>query len=92
MFSIEMGNSNIFGGVGWLRTLGPITMDFLELYTIFYKDQNSYMHEGLKVGIPKIINSFHMESLLKKGHYRIIAQFHVIQAFVYASHLIHIGL
>jgi hypothetical protein len=29
MFSIEMGGCDIVLGVEWLRTLGPITMDFL---------------------------------------------------------------
>jgi hypothetical protein len=34
-FSIEMGGCDIVLGVEWLQTLGPITMDLLELYTIF---------------------------------------------------------
>jgi len=28
MFSIEMGGCDIFLGAEWIRTLGPITMDF----------------------------------------------------------------
>lgn len=35
MFSINMGGRDIVLGVEWLRTLGPITMDFLELYMSF---------------------------------------------------------
>jgi hypothetical protein len=35
MFSIEMGGFEIFLGVEWLQTLGPITVDFHELYMSF---------------------------------------------------------
>jgi hypothetical protein len=31
MFDIDMGGCDIFLGVEWLRTLGPILMDFKEL-------------------------------------------------------------
>ena len=32
MFSIDMGDCDIVLGVEWLHTLGPITMDFQEIY------------------------------------------------------------
>jgi hypothetical protein len=35
MFAIEMGDCDVVMGVEWLRTLGPITVDFKELYMIF---------------------------------------------------------
>eukprot|EP00253_Pinus_taeda_P013939 PITA_13939 len=35
MFAIHMGGCDIFLGAEWLRTLGPITMDFQELYMSF---------------------------------------------------------
>jgi hypothetical protein len=35
MFSIEMGGCDIVLGVEWLHTLGPVTMDFKELYMCF---------------------------------------------------------
>eukprot|EP00253_Pinus_taeda_P004829 PITA_04829 len=35
MFSINMGVCDIVLGADWLRTLGPITMDFQELYMSF---------------------------------------------------------
>jgi hypothetical protein len=35
MFSIEMGGCDIFLGHEWLHTLGPITMDFRDLYMSF---------------------------------------------------------
>jgi hypothetical protein len=55
-----------------VRILGPITMDFLELY-ISFKDGNSYTLKGLKANSPKIVNSHVMEKFLKKGHSSIIA-------------------
>jgi len=35
MFAIHMGGCDIVLGAEWLRTLGPITMDFQELYMSF---------------------------------------------------------
>jgi len=35
MFSIHMGGCDIVLGAEWLCTLGPITMDFQELYMRF---------------------------------------------------------
>jgi hypothetical protein len=35
MFSIDMGGCDIVLGVEWLRTLGPIIMDFKELMMQF---------------------------------------------------------
>jgi hypothetical protein len=35
MFSISMGGCDIVLGVEWLCTLGPITMDYQELYMRF---------------------------------------------------------
>jgi hypothetical protein len=35
MFSIEIGGCEIILGVEWLRKLGPITMDFKDLYMSF---------------------------------------------------------
>jgi hypothetical protein len=35
MFSIQMGGYDIVLGVEWLHALGPITMDFEELYMRF---------------------------------------------------------
>jgi hypothetical protein len=77
MFSIEMGGCDIVLGVEWLRTLGPITMDFLELYMSFKKDGHSYTLKGLKVGSLEIVSSHHMEKLLKR----------VIQALLHNSML-----
>ena len=41
MFATDMGGCDIVLGVEWLRTLGPITMDFQELYMCFVKDSHT---------------------------------------------------
>lgn len=48
MFSIEIRGYDIILGVEWQRTLGLITMDFLELDMILHKDEHSYTPNGLK--------------------------------------------
>lgn len=80
MFALNMGGCDIVLGVEWLRTLGPITVDFQELYVSF--KQNDHMHTlcGLQAGAPSIINSHRIENLLKKGHHGVIAQFNANQA------------
>jgi hypothetical protein len=44
----------------------------------FTKEGHQYTLQGLKVSSPEIINSHHMEKILKKGHSR-ISQFNAIQ-------------
>jgi hypothetical protein len=80
MFSIDMGGCDIVLGVEWLHTLGPITMDFKELYMSSNRMDNQYKFQGITTGSPEIISSHRMEKLLKKGHSGIISQFHAIQA------------
>jgi hypothetical protein len=79
MFSIDMGRCDIVLGEEWLRTLGPILMDFKELTMQFDLEGQKYKFQGIIVGSPNIISSHHMEKLLKKGHYGIISQLHAIQ-------------
>eukprot|EP00253_Pinus_taeda_P032665 PITA_32665 len=76
MFAIHMGGCDIVLSVEWLYTLGPITMDFHELYMSF--KQNNSTHT-LQVGAPSVINSHRMEKLLKKGHHGLVVQFNAIQ-------------
>jgi len=78
MFSIAMGGCDIVLGVEWLRTLGPITMDFQELYISFHHEAHSYTLRGLQAGSPEIISSHMMEKLLKKGYHGVISQFNAI--------------
>jgi hypothetical protein len=73
MFSIEMGGCDVVLGEEWLCTLGPITMDFKDLYMRFTKEGHKHTLKGITSGSPEIITSHHMEKLLKKGHSSIIA-------------------
>eukprot|EP00253_Pinus_taeda_P028551 PITA_28551 len=89
MFVIHMGGCDIVLGAEWLRILGPITMDFQELYMSFKQNNSTHTLCGLQAGAPSIINSHRMEKLLKKGHYGIIAQFNGIHAVETKSLSIH---
>jgi hypothetical protein len=80
MFAIDMGGCDIVLGVDWLRTLGPILMDFKELTLQFDQEGHQYKFQGIIFGSPEVISSHRMEKLLKKGHYGVIAQLHAIQA------------
>jgi hypothetical protein len=80
MFAIYMGGCDIVLGVDWLRTLGPILMDFKALTMQFDQEGHQYKFQGIIVGSPEVISSHHMENLLKKGHSGVIAQLHAIQA------------
>eukprot|EP00253_Pinus_taeda_P026929 PITA_26929 len=80
MFAIHMGGCDIVLGAEWLFTLGPITMDFQELYMSFKQNNSTHTFCGLQAGAPSIISSHRMEKLLKKGHHGVIAQFNTIQA------------
>jgi hypothetical protein len=80
MFSIDMGGCDIVLGADWLRTLGPILMDFKELTMQFNQEGHQYKFQGITTGSPEIISSHRMEKLLKKGHFGVIAQLHAIQA------------
>jgi hypothetical protein len=80
MFAIDMGSCDIVLGVDWLRTLGPILMDFQNLTMQLDQGGHQYKFQRITVGSPEVISSHRMEKLLKKGHSGVIAQLHVIQA------------
>jgi hypothetical protein len=80
MFTIDMGGCDIMLGVDWLKTLGPILMDFKKLTMQFYQEDHQYKFQGITAGSPEVISSHRMEKLLKKGHSGFIAQLHAIQA------------
>jgi hypothetical protein len=73
MFSIDMGSCDIVLGEDWLRTFGPILMDFKELTMQFDQEGQTYKFQGITVGSLEIIGSHRMEKMLKKGHSGIIA-------------------
>jgi hypothetical protein len=79
MFAIDMGSYDIVLGVEWLRTLGPILMDFHNLTMQFDQGSQKYKFQGITMGSPEVISSHRMEKLLKKGHSGVIAQLHAIQ-------------
>jgi hypothetical protein len=79
MFSIDMGGCDIVFGADWIRTLGPILMDFKELIMQFDQEGQQYNFQGITVGSPMIVSSRRMENMLKKGHSGIISQLHAIQ-------------
>jgi hypothetical protein len=80
MFAIDMGGCDIVLGADWLRTLGPILMDFKALTMQFDQEGHQYKFQGITAGSPEVISSHRMEKLLKKGHSGVIAQLHAIQA------------
>jgi hypothetical protein len=47
LFSIDMGGCDIVLGEEWLHMLGPITMDFKELYMSFTKEGHVHILRGL---------------------------------------------
>jgi hypothetical protein len=67
-------------GVDWLRTFGPIHMDFKELTMQFNHEGHKYKFQGITTSSPEIISSHRMEKMLKKGHSSVIAQIHSIHA------------
>jgi len=66
MFAIDMGGCDIVLGADWLRTLGPIFMDFKELTMQFDQEGHQYKFQGITFGSPKVISSHLMEKMLKK--------------------------
>jgi hypothetical protein len=80
MFAIDMGGCDIVLGADWIRTLGPILMDFKELTMQFDQEGHQYKFQDITVSSPEIISSHRIKKLLKKGHSGVIAQLHAIQA------------
>jgi hypothetical protein len=80
MFAINMGGCDIVLGADWLRTLGPILMDFKDLTMQFDQEGHQYKFQGITASSPEIISSHCMEKMLKKGHSSVIAQVDAIQA------------
>jgi hypothetical protein len=79
MFAIDMGGCDIVLGADWLRTLGPILMDFKTLTMQFDQEGHQYKFQGITPSSPEVISSHRMENLLKKVHSSVISQLHAIQ-------------
>jgi hypothetical protein len=54
MFVIDMGNCDIVLSEEWLRTLGPILMDFKELTMKFDQEGQPYKFQGITVSLIRI--------------------------------------
>jgi hypothetical protein len=80
MFVIDMGDCDIVLGADWLRTLGPILMDFKELTMQFDQESQQYNFQDITVDSPEISIFHRMEKMLKKGHFGVISQLHAVQA------------
>jgi hypothetical protein len=52
MFSIDICSCDIVLGAEWLRTLGPILMDFKELTMQFDQEGQQYKFQGITVSSP----------------------------------------
>lgn len=92
IFIIDIGGCDIVLEVDWLWTLGPVTMDFHELYMSFVKDSHTHTLKGIQERPQVVINSRRMDKLLKKGNSCIIAQLHAIQALYKNPHEIPLDL
>ena len=66
MFAIDMGGCDIVLDADWLRTLGPILMDFKELTMQLDQEGHQYKFQGIIAGSLEVISSHRMENLLKK--------------------------
>ena len=69
----------MISGTQWLRTLGPILWDFVELWMQFSFNGNKDTFNGLQPGPLIIISSHHMEKILKTNSHGVIAKLHFIQ-------------
>jgi hypothetical protein len=78
MFAVDMGSCDIVLGAKWLRTLGPILIDFKELTMQFNKEGQQVPRHHRQFPIDHQFPSH--GKILKKSHYGIIAQLHAIQA------------
>ena len=78
IFSIDMGGCDIVLRGEWICRLGPITINFKELYLSFTHNSHTYTCKRIPIGSPKIISSRRMEQLLKKGHLGVVAKFNAI--------------
>jgi hypothetical protein len=68
MFYIDMGGCDIIFGAEWLRTLGPILMDFKEITMKFNQEGQQYKFKGITFISLEITSSHCMEKILEKVH------------------------
>ena len=56
MFVVDIGGCDIVLGVEWLRALGPVTIEFKELYMGIVKDSHNHTLEGIQAIPPQVIS------------------------------------
>ena len=78
MFALPLGGCDVVLGAQWLRTLGPILWDFVELWMQFSINDTKHTLRGLQTGSLSFISSHHMENILKKSSHGVISQLHFI--------------
>jgi hypothetical protein len=88
MFSISMGGCDIVLRMEWIHTLGPITMEYQELYMRFTQESHLYTLKGIQASSLEIISSHKMEKILKKGRHGVISQSNSIQVTEQASQVV----
>ena len=74
MFSMPLGECDVILGTQWLRTLGPILWDFVELWMQFSINGKKHTSRGLKTGSLSIISSHRIENFLKMNSHGVIAK------------------
>ena len=79
MFSMPLGGCDVILGTQWLRTLGPILWDFVEVWMQFSVNGKKNTLKGLQPGSLSTIISHRMENILKKNSHGVITQLHFIQ-------------
>ena len=68
-FAIDMGGCDVVLGVEWLRTLGPISMDFQELYINFTKEGDTHHLKGINSCSLEFISSHHIQFFIEESQY-----------------------
>ena len=76
---MPLGGCDVILGTQWLRTLGPILWDFVELWMHFLVNGKKHTLNGLQPRSLSIISSHWMEIILKKNSNGVITQLHFIQ-------------
>jgi hypothetical protein len=87
MFSIDMGGCDIVLGADWLRTLGPILMDFKELTMQFNQKGQKYNFQGIIVG--SLISSHSWKVLVVEPDYLSDSEVFYFQPCLYPMKYLH---
>ena len=73
MYTLPLGECDIVLGVQWLRTLGTMQWNFVELWMTFQIYEQEHTLKGLQGGPLQIVSSHRMEKILQKTRKRMLA-------------------